>query len=93
MAPEKLQELDLTKRTLAQDLFGEDVGDFLDGNVVAVALRRAELGQTDYAVSTMTYFLDDLESLVNNKVLAVDLVDLSTTVGHCELGWWLQVED
>lgn len=38
MTTEELQKLNLTKRTLAKDFLGKDVGDLLDGNVIAVAL-------------------------------------------------------
>jgi hypothetical protein len=34
VAPEVLQELDLTQGALGQDLLAEDIGDLLDGNTL-----------------------------------------------------------
>lgn len=83
MPAEKLQELKLSKRPFAEDVFGEDVGDLLDGHHASIGRCAIVIfGGTYYTVCTMPQLLNDFESLVDNKVLVEDLVDGTAVCRH-----------
>jgi hypothetical protein len=93
MSSEMLEELDLSQRTLCQDLLAENIGHLLDRNAfLGLGIRRgtAEIIESGYAlsgkcdslpdntISTLPKFLCDGVSLVDDEVLVEDLEDLSS---------------
>ena len=87
-ASEVLQQLDLTKRTLGQDLLAEDVGHLLDGHALtclvvgrgtvgtrsASRMRLAE-GRVlpDDAVRALSQLFGDIVALVDDELLVEHL--------------------
>ena len=77
VAPEELEEFELAQRSLAQDFFGKNVGDFLDGHEVAVVGPRpvVVLGGAHDPVRAVAELLDDLEPLIDDELLPEHSVD------------------
>lgn len=71
---EELQQLQLTERPFAENGFGKDIGDLLDG-YRRCAVASIVFGQTDDSISTMAQFFHHCEAVVDNELLVVDGVD------------------
>lgn len=88
---EMLQQLNLSKRPLGQDLLTENIGDLLDRDAFAgLVVRRSAVDKVsvmpssrtsdsipDYAISTLPQLLGDIVALVDNELLVEDLEDLA----------------
>jgi hypothetical protein len=87
-----LQQLDLSQRSLGQDLLAEDIGDLLDGDALVrrvvgrSAGRKCQLHPSptaksvdipDDAVGTLAQLLGHIVPLVDNELLVEDLEDFA----------------
>jgi hypothetical protein len=84
VADKVLQELNLSQRSLRQNLLAEDIRDLLDSN----ALARLVVGRrTHNAVGALSQLFGHRVPLVDNEVLVEDFEDLTalqTLIAHAD---------
>lgn len=74
MPAEVCKQLQLTQRTLGEDLLAEDVGELLDGH----AFSRLVVGRgADNAIRALAHLFRDRVAFVDDEVLVEDLEDLA----------------